>query len=206
MWRVDACSTDCLQKPDIIFNFEKVYFILDEFLVGREILETSKTAVGIAIEEAETLQEKMEEYMSKPTYCTNNRDFQSCPISATPVRTLSRAMCPLKHDPSKLHCFLTRHHQCVGGNGVQLATVSACVLPARHKESLECDRKGHPGWPNPPLTRMTLGQFCAALWVFRLWPAATQLGIEPGSLVMPQALRCSTLDRCTTRKAPISTF
>ncbi|XP_031646947.1 AP-1 complex subunit sigma-3 isoform X3 [Oncorhynchus kisutch] len=54
---------------DIIFNFEKkAYFILDEFLVGGEILETSKTAVGIAMEEAETLQETMEEYMSKPTY------------------------------------------------------------------------------------------------------------------------------------------
>ncbi|XP_035648352.1 AP-1 complex subunit sigma-3-like [Oncorhynchus keta] len=50
------------------FNFEKAYFILDEFLVGGEILETSKTAVGIAMEEAETLQETMEEYMSKPTY------------------------------------------------------------------------------------------------------------------------------------------
>ncbi|XP_070988067.1 AP-1 complex subunit sigma-2-like, partial [Oncorhynchus clarkii lewisi] len=100
---------------DIIFNFEKAYFILDEFLVGGEILETSKTAVGIATEEAETLQE-----------------FQSCPIAATPVRTRSRAMCPLKHDPSKLHCFLTQPHQCVGGNSVQLATVSACVLPARH--------------------------------------------------------------------------
>uniref|UniRef100_A0A673WM26 WD repeat and FYVE domain containing 1 n=1 Tax=Salmo trutta TaxID=8032 RepID=A0A673WM26_SALTR len=53
---------------DIIFNFEKAYFILDEFLMGGEILETSKTAVGIAMEEAETLQETMEEYMSKPTY------------------------------------------------------------------------------------------------------------------------------------------
>uniref|UniRef100_A0A4W5PE99 AP complex subunit sigma n=1 Tax=Hucho hucho TaxID=62062 RepID=A0A4W5PE99_9TELE len=79
---------------DIIFNFEKAYFILDEFLVGGEILETSKTVVGIAMEEAETLQEvththshlsvthlpkylnmfllfsqqTMEEYMSKPTY------------------------------------------------------------------------------------------------------------------------------------------
>ncbi|KAK6296549.1 hypothetical protein J4Q44_G00326910 [Coregonus suidteri] len=53
---------------DIIFNFEKAYFILDEFLVGGEILETSKTAVGTAMEEAETLQETIEEHMSKPTY------------------------------------------------------------------------------------------------------------------------------------------
>ncbi|XP_018539602.1 AP-1 complex subunit sigma-3a [Lates calcarifer] len=53
---------------DIIFNFEKAYFILDEFLMGGEILETSKVAVGVAMEEADTLQETMEEYMSKPAY------------------------------------------------------------------------------------------------------------------------------------------
>ncbi|XP_039985897.1 AP-1 complex subunit sigma-3a isoform X2 [Xiphias gladius] len=53
---------------DIIFNFEKAYFILDEFLMGGEILETSKVAVGVSMEEADTLQETMEEYMSKPAY------------------------------------------------------------------------------------------------------------------------------------------
>ncbi|XP_026048299.1 AP-1 complex subunit sigma-3a isoform X4 [Astatotilapia calliptera] len=53
---------------DIIFNFEKAYFILDEFLMGGEILETSKLAVGVSMEEADTLQETMEEYMSKPAY------------------------------------------------------------------------------------------------------------------------------------------
>uniref|UniRef100_A0A3P9GY46 AP complex subunit sigma n=1 Tax=Oryzias latipes TaxID=8090 RepID=A0A3P9GY46_ORYLA len=53
---------------DIIFNFEKAYFILDEFLMGGEILETSKFAVGGSVEEADTLQETMEEYMSKPAY------------------------------------------------------------------------------------------------------------------------------------------
>ncbi|KAI3353838.1 hypothetical protein L3Q82_005052 [Scortum barcoo] len=42
---------------DIIFNFEKAYFILDEFLMGGEILETSKVAVGVSLEEADTLQE-----------------------------------------------------------------------------------------------------------------------------------------------------
>lgn len=42
---------------DIIFNFEKAYFILDEFLMGGEVLETSKVAVGVSIEEADTLQE-----------------------------------------------------------------------------------------------------------------------------------------------------
>uniref|UniRef100_A0A7N8XHZ1 WD repeat and FYVE domain containing 1 n=2 Tax=Mastacembelus armatus TaxID=205130 RepID=A0A7N8XHZ1_9TELE len=53
---------------DIIFNFEKAYFILDEFLMGGEILETSKVAVGVSLEEADTLQETMEEYMTKPAY------------------------------------------------------------------------------------------------------------------------------------------
>uniref|UniRef100_A0A665WFR1 AP complex subunit sigma n=1 Tax=Echeneis naucrates TaxID=173247 RepID=A0A665WFR1_ECHNA len=53
---------------DIIFNFEKAYFILDEFLMGGEVLETSKLAVGGAIEEADMLQETLEDYMSKPAY------------------------------------------------------------------------------------------------------------------------------------------
>ncbi|CAG6007908.1 unnamed protein product [Menidia menidia] len=53
---------------DIIFNFEKAYFILDEFLMSGEILETSKVAVGVSMEEGDALQETMEEYMSKPAY------------------------------------------------------------------------------------------------------------------------------------------
>uniref|UniRef100_A0A3Q4ATD1 AP complex subunit sigma n=1 Tax=Mola mola TaxID=94237 RepID=A0A3Q4ATD1_MOLML len=42
---------------DIIFNFEKAYYILDEFLMGGEIQETSKVVVGTSIEEADTIQE-----------------------------------------------------------------------------------------------------------------------------------------------------
>lgn len=42
---------------DIIFNFEKAYFILDEFLMGGEVQETSKVAVAVAVEGADTLQE-----------------------------------------------------------------------------------------------------------------------------------------------------
>ncbi|XP_029963718.1 AP-1 complex subunit sigma-3a [Salarias fasciatus] len=53
---------------DIIFNFEKAYFILDEFLMGGEVLETSKVAVAVSLEQADTLQETMEEYMNKPAY------------------------------------------------------------------------------------------------------------------------------------------
>jgi hypothetical protein len=43
---------------DIIFNFEKAYFILDEFIIGGEIQETSKKAAVKAIEESDMLQEK----------------------------------------------------------------------------------------------------------------------------------------------------
>jgi len=42
---------------DIIFNFEKAYFLLDEFLMGGEVLETSKGAVRVSMQEADTLQE-----------------------------------------------------------------------------------------------------------------------------------------------------
>ncbi|XP_064429873.1 AP-1 complex subunit sigma-2 isoform X2 [Mirounga angustirostris] len=45
---------------DIIFNFEKAYFILDEFLLGGEVQETSKKNVLKAIEQADLLQEKTE--------------------------------------------------------------------------------------------------------------------------------------------------
>ncbi|XP_066527078.1 AP-1 complex subunit sigma-2 isoform X2 [Hoplias malabaricus] len=44
---------------DIIFNFEKAYFILDEFLLGGEAQETSKKNVLKAIEQADLLQEDL---------------------------------------------------------------------------------------------------------------------------------------------------
>ncbi|XP_039666855.1 AP-1 complex subunit sigma-2 isoform X6 [Perca fluviatilis] len=46
---------------DIIFNFEKAYFILDEFLLGGEAQETSKKNVLKAIEQADLLQESQNE-------------------------------------------------------------------------------------------------------------------------------------------------
>lgn len=42
---------------DIIFNFEKAYFILDELLVGGEMQETSKKNVLKAIAAQDVLQE-----------------------------------------------------------------------------------------------------------------------------------------------------
>lgn len=49
---------------DIIFNFEKAYFILDEFLLGGEVQETSKKNVLKAIEQADLLQEVSWEFSS----------------------------------------------------------------------------------------------------------------------------------------------
>ncbi|KAM8804887.1 AP-1 complex subunit sigma-3 [Eudromia elegans] len=42
---------------DIIFNFEKAYFILDEFIMGGEVQETSKKSAVKAIEDSDMLQE-----------------------------------------------------------------------------------------------------------------------------------------------------
>uniref|UniRef100_A0A8C0X3R2 AP complex subunit sigma n=1 Tax=Castor canadensis TaxID=51338 RepID=A0A8C0X3R2_CASCN len=54
------------RELDIIFNFAKAYFILDEFIIGGEIQETSKKAAVKAIEESD--------YMSVPT----GRSFAKC--------------------------------------------------------------------------------------------------------------------------------
>jgi len=43
---------------DIIFNFEKAYFILDELILGGEMQETSKKAVLNQIEQADKFQEE----------------------------------------------------------------------------------------------------------------------------------------------------
>lgn len=42
---------------DIIFNFEKAYFILDELLLGGEVQETSKKNVLKAVTAQDLLQE-----------------------------------------------------------------------------------------------------------------------------------------------------
>lgn len=42
---------------DIIFNFEKAYFILDEFLMTGEIQETSKQSIAKSVEASDMLQE-----------------------------------------------------------------------------------------------------------------------------------------------------
>lgn len=55
--RVHRPSSSQVCELDIIFNFEKAYFILDEFLIGGEIQETSKQVVNRCIESSDMLQE-----------------------------------------------------------------------------------------------------------------------------------------------------
>ena len=42
---------------DIIFNFEKAYFMLDEFILGGEVQDSSKKTVLSAIAQMDLLQE-----------------------------------------------------------------------------------------------------------------------------------------------------
>uniref|UniRef100_A0A8C5KP57 AP complex subunit sigma n=1 Tax=Jaculus jaculus TaxID=51337 RepID=A0A8C5KP57_JACJA len=53
---------------DIIFNFEKAYFILDEFFIGGEIQETSKKSAVKAIENSDMLQEPVKSQEDRKTY------------------------------------------------------------------------------------------------------------------------------------------
>ena len=69
----------------------------------------------------------------------------------------------------------------------------SCVLPIT-----QWDKEISAG---KALPRTTLGQLCASSLVSWSRPAVTQPGIEPGSVVTPQALRCSALDRCATGEA-----
>lgn len=55
MWGVLLFWQVC--ELDIIFNFEKAYFILDEFIIGGEVQETSKRSAVKAIEDSDMLQE-----------------------------------------------------------------------------------------------------------------------------------------------------
>jgi hypothetical protein len=52
----------------------------------------------------------------------------------------------------------------------------------------------------PGKTQTTLGQLCVALWDSQSRPDVMQTGFEPGTVVTPLALRCSSLDRCATQE------
>ena len=57
---IDITSINIIHQVcelDIIFNFEKAYFMLDELMLGGEIQETSKKNVLKAIQAQDLLQE-----------------------------------------------------------------------------------------------------------------------------------------------------
>lgn len=64
---------------DIIFNFEKAYFILDEFLMGGEIQETSKQTVNRCIESSDMLQEVRRTHTAARARCDARRASSSVP-------------------------------------------------------------------------------------------------------------------------------
>ena len=108
-----------------------------------------------------------------------------------------------KTQPSQAALLLdTMHqHQCVGENTVHLATVSVCTAPGPPQESLLRDgtRTSLSAKPSPspddagPIVRRPMGLPVVA-GCDRAWT-------EPGSLVAQLALRCSSLDHCTTWEA-----
>uniref|UniRef100_A0A8D3BBA4 AP-1 complex subunit sigma-2 n=1 Tax=Scophthalmus maximus TaxID=52904 RepID=A0A8D3BBA4_SCOMX len=77
---------------DIIFNFEKAYFILDEFLLGGEAQETSKKNVLKAIEQADLLQEVRRRIRTKNENNGVNNDFTITKPTLLAVRPRSRFM------------------------------------------------------------------------------------------------------------------
>uniref|UniRef100_A0A8C2GXN7 Adaptor related protein complex 1 subunit sigma 1 n=2 Tax=Cyprinoidei TaxID=30727 RepID=A0A8C2GXN7_CYPCA len=67
---------------DIIFNFEKAYFILDEFLMGGEIQDTSKKSVLKAIEQADLLQEVCVCMLCILECCLHGSQDQTCYLNS----------------------------------------------------------------------------------------------------------------------------
>jgi hypothetical protein len=57
-------------------------------------------------------------------------------------------------------------------------------------------------YPGQTLTRISLGQLCAALWYSQSRPVVIQPGIEPRAVVMPLALRCKCLRQLLHSEAP----
>ncbi|XP_060762062.1 AP-1 complex subunit sigma-3b isoform X1 [Neoarius graeffei] len=69
---------------DIIFNFEKAYFILDEFLMGGEIQETSKQSIAKSIEASDMLQEVYLKQKKIQTAENLSKEHSTC-FLATPI-------------------------------------------------------------------------------------------------------------------------
>ena len=93
---------------DIIFNFEKAYFMLDELILGGEIQETSKKNVLKAISAQDLLQEVNYVYVDEVIFCClppNSLHQQSlsfaCLILAYSGKT--------PHESSKIFVELVAH-------------------------------------------------------------------------------------------------
>lgn len=89
---------------DIIFNFEKAYFILDEFLMGGDVQDTSKKSVLKAIEQADLLQEvwawdseEEEEYHGRR--CPPSPGHPACLPHLPPSHHHRRAPLPMVSGP-----------------------------------------------------------------------------------------------------------
>jgi len=86
---------------DIIFNFEKAYFILDELILGGEMQETSKRNVINAIRHQDMLQEVSAAPRVQPLHPTGPSSPGSLPSTpfllprpiATKINTLDRSYC-----------------------------------------------------------------------------------------------------------------
>lgn len=84
---------------DIIFNFEKAYFIFDEFILGGEVQETSKKSVLKAINDQDVIQEVR--FTSAMFVCRYSSIFshenssQSVPVTieANDVRASMKSVC-----------------------------------------------------------------------------------------------------------------
>ncbi|KRX64464.1 AP-1 complex subunit sigma-2, partial [Trichinella sp. T9] len=73
---------------DIIFNFEKAYFILDEFLLGGEVQETSKKQVLKAIAAEDLMQEKLHKDFSKIMVRLRSFAALQTPVAMTSQRRI----------------------------------------------------------------------------------------------------------------------
>lgn len=78
---IDRHTSSQVCELDIIFNFEKAYFILDEFLIGGEIQETSKQMVNRSIEASDMLQEVRWRRHARTPSCTTRREACVCGVS-----------------------------------------------------------------------------------------------------------------------------
>ncbi|CAO2625149.1 AP-1 complex subunit sigma-3, partial [Lemmus lemmus] len=76
---------------DIIFNFEKAYFILDEFIIGGEIQETSKKTAVKAIEDSDMLQEVSIVFIPGKDDVDSSTNYNIATLITTPAYCAGRS-------------------------------------------------------------------------------------------------------------------